>query len=207
MVDRPMTTRTTIDSKRVPADLAEAFRRAGGLDERPETFEAGFEVFTELVNEAGMTITREDMYQPEPTRHSVHAGDTVEYVPCVMDAMIVALLLDTDPIEIYSEPPEGEETVYFRVTDEENTVTPEDAVVSFGLGLEESADPDLDSLDDSLNDPDTPIPTTCSVINSFPDSAAYERWARNVTEAAVMELTVQELFDLSKRTIQSHVVE
>lgn len=201
-----MTTKSKIDSKEVPAELAEAFRRAGGLDERPETFGEGYEVFTELLDEGGVTITLEDMYQSERTRHGVHARDTIEYVPCVMDAMIVALLLDTDPVKIHSEPPEGDETVRFQVTDEEIAVTPEDAVVSFGLGLEESADPDLDSLDESLNDPNTPIPTTCSVINAFPNPAAYERWSANVTDAAVMELTVQELFDLSKQTVQSHVV-
>lgn len=52
----------------------------------------------------------------------------------------------------------------------------------------------------------TTHPTGPPVIISFPDSAAYERWAGTVTDAAVMELTVQELFDLSKQTIRSHVV-
>lgn len=202
-----MATKTGVENRELATDVAEAFRRAGGLDARPKTLGDGFEAVTGRLKEEGVTVTLEDMYQPEPTRHSVHAGDTVEFVPCVMDAMIVALRLDTDPVEIHSEPPGGDETVRFQVTEDEITVTPEDAVVSFGLGLEESVDPDFDSIDESLNDPNTPIPTTCSVINSFPDSAAYERWVAGVTDAAVMELTVQELFDLSQQTIRSYVTE
>lgn len=202
-----MTTKSKIDDKEVPTDIADAFRRVGGLNARPTTFGEGFRAFTELLDEAGVNVRLEDMYQAVPTRHAVHARETVEYVPCVMDAMIVALRLDSDPGEIHSEPPGGGEMVRFQVTGDEISVTPEDAVVSFGLGLEESADPDLEIIDQSLNDPNTPILTTCSVINAFPDSAAYERWAADVTDAAVMELTVQELFDLSKQTIRSHVVE
>lgn len=174
---------------------------------RPKTFRDGYDVFTELLDKAGVTITIEDMYHSEPTRHVVHAGDTIEYVRCVMDAMIVALLLDTDPVKIHSKPPESDETVRFQVTDEEITVTPEDAVVSFGLGLKESADPNLESLDESLNDPNAPIPTICWVTNAFPDSAAYEPWTTNVTDVAVTEPTVHEMFDLSKQTILSNVVE
>lgn len=202
-----MATEPKVDERELPTDLAEAFRRATDSDERPETLREGFSAVTDLLNEAGVTVTLEDMYQSEPTRHAVHAGDTVEHVPCVMDALIVALLLDTDPVEIHSEPPGGGETVRLHVTGDEVTVTPTSAVVSFGLGLEESQDPDLDSLSDSLNDPDAPIPTTCSVINAFPDSGAYERWAKDVSDAAVMELSVEESFALSQRSAQSHITE
>lgn len=202
-----MSTKHDVDEIELPVDLAEAFRRAGGLDERPATLGKGFGAVTDLLNEAGVTVTPEDMYQSEPTRHAVHGGDTAEHVPCVMDALIVALLLDRDPVEIHSEPPEGGETVRFHVTDDEVTVTPTSAVVSFGLGLEESTDPDLDSLDDFLNDPDAPIPTTCSVINAFPDSEAYERWAADVSNAAVMALDVEAVFALSRQAAQSHVTE
>lgn len=202
-----MATESTVEGTDLPSDLADAFRRAGGLDERPVTLEGGFSAVTERLNEAGVTVTPDDMYQSKPTRHAVCAGETVEHVPCVMDALIVAVLLDDDEVEIRSESPVDGETVRFRVTGDEVAVTPASAVVSFGLGLEESADPDLDSLVDALNDPDTPIPTTCSVINAFPDSAAYEEWAAGVSEAAVMELDVQTVFALAIQAARSHVSE
>lgn len=191
----------------LPSDLAELFRQAGGLDERPVTLEDGFKAVMQRLNDAGITVTIEDMYQPEPTRHAVHAGDAVEHVPCVMDALIVALLLDDEEVEIRSESPENGETIHFRVTEDEVAVTPESAVVSFGLGLDESADPDVGSIRDALNDPDAPIPTTCSVINAFEDSAAYEEWAAHVSKAAVMELEVETMFALSKQAVRANVSE
>lgn len=202
-----MATESAADETELPPDLAEAFRQAGGMDERPETLETGFAAVTARLNDAGITISVEDMYQSKPTRHAVHVGDTVEHVPCVMDALIVALLLDNEEVEIHSKSPEGGETVHFRVIEDEVTVTPTNTVISFGLGLEESTDPDLDSLRDTLNDPDTPIPTTCSVINAFPDSDTYQRWADGVSDAAVMELSVETAFALAQEAVQSHVAD
>lgn len=203
-VNSNMMTQSDTNETELPLDLAEAFRRAGGMVERPQTLNEGFSAVTDRLNEAGVTVTLEDMYQSELTRHAVHVGETVKHVPCVMDALIVALLHDTDPVEIYSESPTGDETIHFHVTGDEVTVTPTSTVVSFGIGLEESTNPDLDSIRDKLNDPDTSIPTTCSVINAFPNSVAYEHWAEDVSEAAVMELDVETLFSLSQEAVRSH---
>lgn len=199
-----MKTTHDVDETELPTDVAEAFRQAGGLDDRPQTLGAGFRAIEDLLSEAGITVTLEDIYQPGPTRHAVHVGEDVEHVPCVIDALVVALLVDADPVEVRSESPDGE-TVRFLVTGNEITVTPESAVVSFGLGLEESTDPDPSSLDESLNDPDAPLPTTCLVTNSFPNSAAYQHWAADITDAAVMELSVEEAFELSRRVVRGHV--
>ena len=202
MVNSNVETRSDTD---LPSDLAEAFRRAGSLDGRPETLEAGFSAVTDRLNEAGVTIVPEDVYQPEPTRHAVHIDGTVKHIPCVMDALIVALLHDDDTVEIHSESPEDGETIRFRVTEDDVTVVPASAVISFGLGIEESANPDFDSLKDSLNAPDASIPTTCSVINAFPNSASFERWAAEISEAALVEITVEKAFSLSKQATRTHV--
>ena len=193
------------DQTVLPSDLAEAFRRAGSLDGRPETLEAGFGAVTYRLNEAGVTITPEDIHQSKLTRHAVHIDETVKHVPCVMDALIVALLHDDNPVEIYSESPQDGEIIRFRVTDDGVTVTPASAVISFGLGTEESTNPDFDSLKDSLNAPDASTPTTCSVINAFPDSASFERWAAEISEAALVEITVEKAFSLSKQAARTHV--
>ncbi|WP_101297964.1 organomercurial lyase [Halegenticoccus soli] len=193
------------DRTDLPSDLAEAFRRAGSLDERPESLEAGHSAVTDRLNEAGVTITPEDMYQPEPTRHAVHIDGTVKYVPCVMDALIVALLHEDDTVEIYSESPEAGVTIRFRVTEDGVTVVPTSAVISFGLGIKESTNPDFDSVKDTLNAPDAPIPTTCAVTNAFPDSASFERWAAEISEAALVELSVEKAFSLSKQAARTHV--
>lgn len=185
----------------LPPDVAEVFRRVGGRDTPPETLEEGFTVIEDVIDDEDVSIGLDDMYQAEPTRHAVHIGDTVEYVPCVMDAMIVALSLETRPIEIHSQPPDGGETVRFLVTDGDITVTPESTVVSFGIAYEEAVGADVGEINELLNEEST-IPTTCSLITAFPNSKAYERWATTVSNGAVMELSVEDLVAISRRTAQ-----
>ena len=147
------------------------------------------------------------MYQFEPTRHAIHIAGTVKHVPCVMDAPIVALLHDDDTVEIHSESPRDGEAIHFRVAEDDVTVVPATAVISFGLGIEESTNPDFNSLKDTFNAPDASIPTTCSVTTAFPDSTSFERWAAEISEAAVVEITVEQAFPLSKQAARTQVGE
>lgn len=197
-----MTTHPEIDEIELPTDLAEAFRRVGDRADPPETLQEGFAVIEEALNEAAVDVSLDDMYQSEPTRHTVYIDETVEYVPCVMDAMIVALTLDTDPIEVHSEPPDGGEPVKFHVSDEAVAVTPETAVVSFGIAYGE-AGTDLANVKAVMNEASA-IPTTCSIINAFPDSAAYARWAAAISEAPVMELSLEEFVAITRDAAETH---
>lgn len=195
------TTSAEIEGIELPTDLAEAFRQIGDCDDPPETLREGLAIIEKTLDEVGVDVSLDDMYQSEPTRHAVYIGETVEHVPCVLDALIVALTLDTDPIEIHSEPPGGGGRVKFRITGEEVTVTPESAVASFGLGYEEANEADLANVEKTLNE-ESANPTICSVINAFPDSEAYARWAVDVSEAGVMELSIGAMV-----TIARHIVE
>lgn len=185
----------------LPPDVAEVFRRVGDRDAPPETLAEGFTIIEGALDDEGVSIGLDDMYQTEPTRHAVHIGDTVEHVPCVMDAMIVALSLGTRPIEIHSQPPDGGETIQFLVTDEDITVSPESTVISFGIAYEEADEAEIGEVNKLLNEEST-IPTTCSLINAFPNSKAYDRWASTVSNGAVMELSVADLVAFSRRTAQ-----
>lgn len=196
-----MSTQSEDDRIELPPDVAEVFRRVGDRDTSPETLKEGFTIVEDILDNEEVSIGLDDMYQAEPTRHAVHVGDTVEHVPCVMDAMIVALSLETRPIEIHSQPPNGGETIQFLVTDEDITVTPESTVVSFGIAHKEAEEADIGEVDKLLNEEST-IPTTCSLINAFPNSKAYERWATIVSNGAVMELSVEDLVAISRRTAQ-----
>lgn len=205
MVSPDMATNRNGDGIELTTDLAEAFRRASKLDESPETLEEGFKSLATRLGNTGVTLAPKDMYQSAPTRHSIRFGETVEYVPCVMDALMIAEVIDARPIEIHSEPPGGGETIRFRITGDEVAVTPTGAVVTFGLGLEEARDSDLKDLKDSLNDPDSPPLTVCTVINAFPDSESYEEWEGDVSNAAVMKLGVEDLIALSQEAARSYV--
>lgn len=202
-----MTMSTQSEDERIelPSDVAEVFRQVGNRDTPPETLQDGFTIIDDVLDDEEIRIEFDDMYQAEPTRHAVHIGDTIEYVPCVMDAMIVALSLETRPIEIQSQPPSGGEPVQFLVTDEDITVTPESAVVSFGITYEEADNTDVGEVKELLNEEST-IPTTCSLINAFPNPKAYERWAVTVSNGAVMELSVEELIVAARQTAQRRYV-
>lgn len=185
----------------LPADLAETIRTIGKRETPPETLRQGVAIITETLDEANVDVGLEDMYQDEPTRHAVHVDGTVVHVPCVMDAMIVALAHATRPIEILSEPPRSEGTVRFQVDEDEVRVTPERAVVSFGIGYGDAGATDITTAKETLNEASA-TPTICSTINAFPDSDAYDRWASTVSEAAVMEFTVADLVAISLRAAQ-----
>lgn len=201
-----VTTRSEPGRIELPSDLAEAFRQVGNRDDPPDTLREGFTVIEESIDDAGVDVSLDDMYQSEPTRHTIHIGESTEHVPCVLDALIVAFSLETDPIEIHSEPQDGGKTVRLHVSGEEVTVTPESAVVSFGIGYEEAEAAEIANVEELLNDVST-IPTTCSVTNAFPDSEAYAQWAAGVSEAAVMELSVEEIVALARRAVRGYAAD
>jgi hypothetical protein len=186
-----------IDEIELPAGLAEVFQRLGDRETPPATLRDGFRIVEETLDRAAIELELADMYQSEPTRHAVHVDDRVEHVPCVMDAMIVALALDERPVEIVSQPPTGGETVEFFVDDGTVTVVPESAVVSFGIAADDAEAADLNDIREILNE-DPAVPRTCTLINAFPDSDEYERWATDQSSWAVMELGVVDLVALSR---------
>lgn len=186
-----------LDEIELPTDLAETVGEVGDRDEPPATLEECFTVFEAVLDDQGVALELEDMYQVEQTRHAVEFGETVEYVPCVVDALIVALSVDDTPVDIRSTPPNGGETVEFLVSETSVTVSPESAVVSFGVAYED-AEGDVATVKDTLND-ESAIPTTCTLINAFPDSAAYEDWDDDITRGAVMELDVPAAVEVARR--------
>lgn len=196
-----MSTQSEDERIELPPDVAEVFRQVGNRDTPPETLQDGFTIIDDALDNEEIRIELDDMYQAKPTRHAVRIGDTVEHVSCVMDAMIVALSVETRPIEIESQPPSGGEPVQFHVTDENIAVTPESAVVSFGIAYEEADNTDVGDVKELLNE-DSVIPTTCSLINAFSDSKAYDRWSTMVTNGAVMVLSVEEFVAISRQAAQ-----
>lgn len=192
-----VSTQPETDESPLPTELAEVFRRIGSHDVRPETLQQGFRIIAETFDAGDVDIRPKDLYQSEPTRHEVVVDGTVEYVPCVLDAMIVALGHEQRPVEIRSESPDCGEVVRFRVGWDEIQVTPDGAVVSFGLGNRDPGEANPRTVKEQIDDGST-IPNSCSVINAFPNSEAYSRWAEDVSGAAVMELDVEEMVAIAR---------
>lgn len=187
-----VTSEPEIERIELPSDVAEAFSRIGDRADPPEILEEAFAAVDELLADGARV---DDMYRAEPTRHAVHLGGTVEHVSCVLDAMIIALAMNSHPIEIQSEPPGGGDPVQFQVTAQEIQVTPATAVASFGIANEDITDPTVftEPIDEAV-----PLPS-CSVINAFPDSEVYEQWAGDISHTVVMELAIDELVAIAQR--------
>lgn len=193
-----ISTKPEIDEIPLPTKLAEAFHYLDDRDTHPETLQEGFRIIKETFDAADIDVLPEDMYQGEPTRHEVTIDESVEYVPCVLDALIVALSLEERPIRILSEPPNGGEPVRFLVAQDEITVTPERAVISFGMGFQEAADVDPKIVKEKLSEKSA-TPTSCTLTNAFPNSETYARWADDVSGVAVMELDVEEVVAIAQQ--------
>lgn len=95
------------------------------------------------------------------------------YFACFYDAVILAALVE-NPVDIRTKSPNGV-TIEARATGTgELTVTPDDAVFSFGI--------DEDVPRPSTDGPrlETGYAAICPYVNAFENVVAYDRWARSV---------------------------
>ena len=177
----------------LPRDVAAEFRAATDRDGGSMTLLDGLDAVEELVSGADGRVSLEQFYQPDSTRHEVRIGERVEHVPCVLDALIVAERRRAEPVVVRSEPPGGRQTVSFDARSAEVGVTPEQAVVSFGLSADDTDDREMGSFS-SMEAGSVVI---CSYINAFPDGGAYERWASSLSEGSVMMLSADTAIELA----------
>lgn len=192
--DTMESTENVLENIELPADFAEAFQHIAHTTEDPTTLAECIDVFERMMETAGVTVSVEQMYQPEPTRHTVHVGDGIEHVPCILDALLVALLVDADPVEIESEPPNGDATIHLRVSDGTIEVQPSTAVFSIGLAFADAEE--LPS--EALGQMETAVSmTSCAYINAFADEPGYDRWESQLSDAVVMRLDANEIHSLA----------
>lgn len=112
------------------------------------------------------------------TPHWGRVNDETYHFQCFYDAVALSAFVD-DPVEIRTESPAG--TVVRATADgaRELSVTPENAVFSFGVAA------DVDPPADSTPSPDDVYAAVCPYVRAFPDADAYEQWAASVPAATV----------------------
>lgn len=192
--------RTLVPAVELPADFADVIRTAADLDERPRTLRSALQGLEIHVGIDESTVHPSDVFVDGTTRHELRFDDRVEHVPCLLDALFVARLLDASPVEIRSTPPTGGSAIEFTVAADGATVTPEDAVTSFGFSREDAANWGPGFLDEALDDPDFDGLPTCDLINAFPDDDAYEAWRETVPDQPVMRLSADDMIAMSEYT-------
>lgn len=200
MQDEP-NSRSRLDAIELPVGLAEVLTEVRPTDGQPSTM-------ADVMDPAGewlppdRSISLSAMFQDEETRHAVHLADGVEHVPCILDALIVSLVTPDDPIHIESTSPEDDEVVEYSISEGVVDVTPQEALVSFGIAPE-----DANGLQYGDDFEDDARIGSCSYINSFADEQAYEQWANETDAAAVMKLSADEAVAVARQLAASELFE
>jgi len=173
----------------LPEDFANALQGMTVDGEPPTTLAETVDALDRLRKSTGVMVSVKQMYQPKRTRHAVDFGDRIEYVPCVLDAVITALTVGTTPIEIRSTEPDRNGTVRLSVTDDRVEVNPATAVFSFGVAEGDAQNPDLSVLEGT----DSVVMASCSYINAFRDATGYRQWQEQLSGARAMKIDVDTL--------------
>lgn len=159
----------------VDEPLPEDFRVATGAfvgAESVETLRDCIEGFQRLI--VGEDV--EDLCHVEGSPHrGVIDGETYCF-KCFFEALVVAELKRART-EIRTESPEGTAIEAVASGHGDVTVTPEEAVASFGVTTEFEPPDDGIDVDGSR--------VFCPYVRAFPDREAYERWADEVPAATV----------------------
>ena len=164
----------------LPSEFADHLAAVSNLETPPETMAEYWSRFAEQLAASDQTIEPEDLYTEDPTRHEVRVNDRIEYSPCILDALGAAVMEAQNPVTVRSVDPVTKTPVTFTVEDGAVDVTPEDAVITFGIA---SSIPELEASDESIFSwilqEDTPSVTDafCQYINAFESADTYEQWA------------------------------
>jgi hypothetical protein len=169
----------TDDRIDLPTAFAEHLGAVSNLEKTPETLAEYWSTFADQAEASDHKIEAEDLHTENPTRHEVHVNDRIRYSPCVLDALVAAVMEAQNPVTVRSVDPVTSTPVTFTVGNDTVEVTPEDAVITFGIA---STIPELESSDTSIfnwiiqADTESVSDAFCQFINAFESSETYEQW-------------------------------
>ena len=161
------------------AELPRDLRLALGRFLGSESIDTLREWTTEVRYHVGGSISIEELcLTSEQTEHWGTVDSDRYYFACFYDAVILAAVSDR-PVDILTVSPGGNVIEARAIGSNELTVTPEEAVFSFGI-------------EKTVNSPSDDGPTLeqgyasiCPYVKAFPDLEAYERWAKRVPAATI----------------------
>jgi hypothetical protein len=173
-VDRFMT--SNVLTTPLPSDLQSALGAFVGR-EAIETLDEWTAVVRQYTREDSISVD-ELCHADDPTPHWGELdGDRYHFV-CFYDAVLLSALAD-QPVDIRTESPDGTVIEARAVGHSELSVTPEEAVFSFGMRTEAAANADGEPTIEEL------YSAGCPYVKAFPDREAYERWAETVPASTV----------------------
>lgn len=171
--------RPTDDGIELPTDFADHAATLLNLDSPPATFEECWTAMSEQYSAADLAVEFDDLYSSEPTRHEVHVDERVRYTYCALDGLMAAVMAAQETVTVRSIDPVSARPVTVTVSDDVVDVSPETAVLCFGLDLSPADVEAAGSLAAwSLQDDKAEIrESVCQYTNAFENEATYEEWA------------------------------
>jgi hypothetical protein len=194
MTDRPSSRLREIE---LPPEIAKQLQTAFQLPQSPTTLEEWVTITSAVAEEIGLTVSMDTLCTTERSRHQATIDGDTHHFHCVLDALVVPFLNETDePIQIRSESPVSETVIEIRVGRDTLTVEPADTVMSFGAATDLDA-PDSDEFDLSLAHK-----RFCPYANAFPTKAEYKEWAAQ-TDAVTTAFPIEVGYQLARHVPDS----
>lgn len=187
----------------MPTDFVEYAADLTGLDEPPTTLEEWWMAVLDQYEENDVAVGLSDLYSESPTRHEVRVGGRVRYTYCAMDALQAAVMEDQASVRVRSVDPVSATPVTFTVDDDGVDVSPEGALLCFGMSLTPEDVEVVGSLAEwSVQDDKDAIQTgVCQYTNAFESEETYETWAAE-TESVHAPLPPENVVPLLKKLPQ-----
>lgn len=175
----------------IPPALGEQLKLIFTLDNAPGTLDEWVEMAVTLLREDDVTVDLDALCTADSSWNTARIGETTHHFHCVLDAIVAPFLVDElDEIAIRATSPLTESVVELQVTPDEMISSPEDAVVSIGVGADSTA-PDADARISEVA-----YERFCPYTNAFPSRAEYDQWAAE-TDAETVAISVGEAYELA----------
>ncbi|MFC4245529.1 organomercurial lyase [Natribaculum luteum] len=184
---------TNLSEIELPAELGAAFASVSNRQEQPKTVLDALDVIESLVS-GGDQLSVEQFYQPMETRHKITFANSSEYVPCVLDALIIAKCAGENVESINSQPPTESSPVEIRYRDGDVVTDPDDFVMSLGLSATDGGDSTIESQNEFCSMGEVDL---CGYINAFSSKEEYTHWQVALTNGVVMMLNGQTAINLA----------
>lgn len=196
MTERPSSTFREIE---LPPEVAGQLQTAFGLPQPPTTLEEWVTITSAVADELGLTVSMDTLCTTEHSRHRATIDGDTHHFHCVLDALVVPFVIETDePVSIRSESPVSETIVEIRAGRDAFTVEPVDAVMSFGVATGLDA-PDTDEFDLSLAHE-----RFCPYANAFPSETEYGKWAAQI-DAVTTVFPIEVGYQLARHVPDSNL--
>lgn len=171
-----------LDNNILPYPLGEQLQKLLGLRIQPQTFGEWFEEWSHSC----CCTQRENLIAMSETAHRVLSAKQSFFVPCVLDAIILAIIDRTD-MELETCDPQNGRVIQMKIKSNgrvEIAHGRDQFVLSFGMASNNSS---------SL------LECCCPYLNLFTSRASFDQWARENKDIAVTALTIDEAESLAMR--------